>query len=317
MIEFFLINFMPFFAPDPDPGAAGGAPAGGGDPAPGGGDPPPGSVIDDALKQQQQQAAGIPEWAKNLSEDLQKDPNVTRYADLDAYVKGQNELRKAFDGKIPGDDATPEQRQTFWGPLGTPATADGYKIEKPSDLPEGMGWNEEKLKVAAELAHSVNMPQNMFEAMVKLDTQNKIDELADRDTAAAAVVEENRGILKKLWGGAFDQKVLGSGLAVKAFASDDLYARMEAAGLNSDPLFLEYNNEIAKGLSEGKRIQGGQPASVVLTPEEAGLEQKALTSDEKHPLYKAYYSKKDPDHQKALDEFARLGQLKRGKTPGQ
>lgn len=262
-----------------------------------------------------------PTGADWLPTELRDNEGLKKFHEggVPALANSYLSLEKAFAGKIPGADSTPEQVQAFYGPLGVPETAEGYAIKKPSadDLPDNVQWSDDQYQAAAAHAHKAHLTNDQFQAMVDLDTQRKIDASVDSVTARKAVIAENTASLQKIWGAAYDSNVHLSSLATKTLAPQELWDKMEKEGLTSDPLVIQLMNIVGQGMQEGKRIAGDPSADLTLTPEAAAKEQSALATDKDHPMHQAYTDRKHPDHKKAVAEFARLSQLKRGKTPAQ
>lgn len=77
--------------------------------------------------------AGTREWLQKQGYD--KDPAVLAAA---AYEK-----EKLLGGtiKVPGKDATPEERDAFYNKLGRPAKAEDYAFTPPKDLPEDLPYD--------------------------------------------------------------------------------------------------------------------------------------------------------------------------------
>ncbi len=264
--------------------------------------------------QQGQQGGGtVPEWAKDLPEDIRGSNEIARYTDLESFVKGHNELRGAYDGKIPTSESTDEERSAWWDRQGRPETAEGYEVTKPENLPEGVGWSEDNLNLAKAVAHKAGLTQDQFKAFVDYDTQGKIDSVADAETAQKAYIAESTATLKKDWGGAYDQEVKRSMLTTKAFCTDEQYKALEDANLTSDPDFLRFTNRVGRAMAEGKRPDfKSENFGGVMTPADAAKAQAAISGDDKNPLNAAFHDKGHADHQKAVDEFAKLGRMKRG-----
>lgn len=59
--------------------------------------------------------------------------------------------------RIPGKDATPEEREAFLNKLGRPATADKYEFSMPKDLPAELPYDGEAAKAYAQQAHKLGL----------------------------------------------------------------------------------------------------------------------------------------------------------------
>lgn len=61
--------------------------------------------------------------------------------------------------RIPGKDATPEERNAFLNKLGRPETADKYAFSVPKDMPEELPYDGEAAKAYAKEAHELGLSQ--------------------------------------------------------------------------------------------------------------------------------------------------------------
>lgn len=62
--------------------------------------------------------------------------------------------------KPPGADAPQEERDNWNALLGVPGKPEEYGFSKPENLPEGMGYNEEKAAAFAKDCHEAGIPKN-------------------------------------------------------------------------------------------------------------------------------------------------------------
>lgn len=214
------------------------------------------------------------DWRKEIAGDDEKlYKHLERTPDLKTLHKrledSQKELKDSGRIKVPGKDATDQDRTAFNQALGVPEKADDYKIKL--DLPDGVTLDETdqaSLKQITEYLHS----KGGFTASpdVVKHAQELYVEL--RENAQAALVakgelahQETLKALKSEWGYDFKNNVgfanaAVTGLFGKEVASDILNTRLEdgtrlgdfqpflkamnMAGrqLAQDPLFLPTNS---------------------------------------------------------------------------
>jgi len=67
--------------------------------------------------------------------------------------------------RIPGKDATPEERDAFLNKLGRPEKADAYAYAVPKDLPEGLPYDGEKANAFKALSHRLGLTQEQSAAL--------------------------------------------------------------------------------------------------------------------------------------------------------
>lgn len=106
--------------------------------------PPP--VVDAPVVDKPVADAPAPEfdWRKAIAGDDEKElKRLQRFADLKAYDKSAQDSQKALRDsgriKLPGKDATDEDRASYYKAIGVPEKADAYKIT----LPQGYEPDEE------------------------------------------------------------------------------------------------------------------------------------------------------------------------------
>lgn len=123
---------------------------------------------------------------------------------------------------LPKDDAPPEEKTKrlgeIYGKLGRPDTPDGYKLEKPTELPDGLQWSDETAGEFKKIAHSLGLNQTQMDTLVKFDTARQIKSVemargakqeaeGNRAAEEKAKTDKALGELKKEWGEDFDKKI--------------------------------------------------------------------------------------------------------------
>ena len=102
-----------------------------------------------------------------LDEDTRGWLQTKGLADVNALAKSARESEKLLGGmvKLPGKDATPEEREAFLNKLGRPEKQDGYQFTAPKDLPEGLPYDGEKAKSFKELSHKLGLTNDQATAL--------------------------------------------------------------------------------------------------------------------------------------------------------
>lgn len=96
-----------------------------------------------------------------LDEDTRGWLQTKGLGDVSALAKSARESEKLLGSaiRVPGKDATPEERDAFLSKLGRPAKAEDYKFTVPKELPEQLPYDGEKAKAFAGLAHQLGLTQ--------------------------------------------------------------------------------------------------------------------------------------------------------------
>lgn len=106
--------------------------------------------------------------------------------------------------RIPGKDATEEEREAFLNKLGRPEKPDGYKFAPPENLPEGLPYDGERAKGFADLAHKLGLTADQAKGIHDWAAENAIgdfkagSEVKHQQTVETAKAETEK--LVKAWG---------------------------------------------------------------------------------------------------------------------
>jgi hypothetical protein len=216
-------------------------------------------------------------------------PNVE--AILKSY-QGMEQLvgRKAQAVLPPNEKSTPEEIAEYRKALGVPESPEGYKL-KPEQLPEGVTWDDNVAKRAAELAHKHNIPAAAMSELMKFD----MERASLMNQAAAQMLEqqmqEGRSELQKIWGDKMPDKV---DLAKRAVITVE---ENPASHGFVDPAVVRTIVKLAEKLSDDRLVAGDQ-TGVSSTRARA----RDIMTNESNPLY-ARYQEGDPE---TVDQVRRM-----------
>lgn len=141
-----------------------------------------------------------------LDEDTRGWLQTKGLADVSAVVKSARESEKLLGNavRIPGKEATPEEREAFLNKLGRPEKADAYQYTAPKDLPEGLPYDGEKATAFKELSHKLGLTQEQSAALhdfyigEQVGAYSGIGEAKKADLQKKGVAETEK--LVKEWG---------------------------------------------------------------------------------------------------------------------
>lgn len=125
---------------------------------------------------------------------------------VDALAKSARESEKLLGGmvKLPGKDATPEEREAFLNKLGRPEKADGYQFTAPKDLPEGLPYDGDRAKAFAGVAHKLGISQEQAAGLHDWFMADSVNAFAGMGEAQKAAVQQRATaateLLVKEWG---------------------------------------------------------------------------------------------------------------------
>ena len=128
------------------------------------------------------------------------------YADVSSLAKAAQEGEKLLGNavRIPGKDATPEEREAFLNKLGRPEKVDGYQFTPPKDMPEGLPYDGDRAKAFAGVAHKLGITQEQAAGLHDWFMADSVNAFAGMGEAQKAAMQQ-RGVaetekLVKEWG---------------------------------------------------------------------------------------------------------------------
>lgn len=148
--------------------------------------------------------------------------------------------------RVPGENATPEERDEFLNKLGRPKAGDigpeGYDFSPPEDMPEELPYDGERAKGFAQLAHKQGLNKSQAKAIHDWAVQNAVGDFKGASTqraeqmASTAKVETEK--LVKLWG-PLEGETMKTNLAfadkaLREAGGDDALREFQRVGLIGD-----------------------------------------------------------------------------------
>jgi len=282
----------------------------------------PGASSDtDTNKAPVTQNAGTGGAAENGSADAPK-AQSDAFAELDGetreWLSKRNitdpkvAMRLAYDQakllgnaiRVPGKDATEEERNEFLNKLGRPADPDGYEIAPPKDLPAELPYDGERASEFKKLAHTLGLTTAQAQKLHDWAAGNAVQDFTSfSEKQQAQTVETAKAETEKLvkrWGPLTGETAKANiELADRALqvGGPDVVAelqRLKMIGPNkeilSEPLAVLFANIGAALFQEDSTIRGNP--DVIGNP---------FADGEHFNLTKAMgVYKKDPDHALSL-----------------
>jgi len=156
--------------------------------------------------------------------------------------------------------------------LGRPDTPEGYKIEKPKDLPESFPYDESLIKSRLPFFHKHNMPTATVQALSDELHSANLQAMQAHEAEISKRIEAADAALRKEWGAEYDSRMAYRDRVLQRYGGDKL-----AEWLNSydyDRTFSRVLASIGKDISEDGPTTSG--FSVQRTPQD---ELQALIAD--------------------------------------
>jgi hypothetical protein len=106
--------------------------------------------------------------------------------------------------RVPGENATDEEKAAYLDKLGRPKTPTDYKLDVPKDLPEGLPYDGEFAKAAAAKAHELGLTQaqlaGLHDLFVGYQAQAFQKSVGQSQQQFAERAKAETAKLEKLWG---------------------------------------------------------------------------------------------------------------------
>ena len=218
-----------------------------------------------------------PAWMNSAPDAYKQNETFAKFGEAADFYAKADELMKAEGDtlKIPGEDATDEEKSAFAQKMGRPETVEGYEIAKPTDWPEGIGYDENLDAAFKGWAFELGLPADTAKGLherynsAMLDAHNKIAE------AEKAAIEKADNKLKDEWKGD-DYKVNTeiAHRAFKEFGDDEAAAFLDETmigdiSLGEHPVFRRIFANIGKATGDDNANSGSSGLGGELSPEQA------------------------------------------------
>jgi hypothetical protein len=202
-------------------------------------------------------------------------------ADVESLSKSYQGLEQLLGKKAnaivpPSEKSTPEEVAAYRKAIGVPESPEAYNL-KPEQLPEGVTWDDNVAKKAAELAYKHNVPAAAMQEFMRFD----MERAALMNQAAAQMIETQletgRAELQKVWGDKMPEKIeLARRAAVTAGVDPTSQGFV-------DPQVVKAIVNLAEKLSDDKLVAGDQTGA-----SSTRARAKDIMTNAANPLYLRY-----------------------------
>jgi len=199
----------------------------------------------------------LPTWMSQLPDDLKKNEQLSQFGTLGDFGKKYLEVSKNTEGavKIPGEDATDEERAAFYNKIGRPEVADKYELINP-ELPEGMKINTELGVSFRDFAHKTGLTQKQAKAAFEFYNNHMISQFSEMQKARQEAVVKGGEALKTEWGTAFDRNMEVVRRTYEKFGNEEFTKFMDDSGMGNNPIILKTFLEIGKATLDDSFLEG-------------------------------------------------------------
>lgn len=249
---------------------------------------------------------GLPEAirAQAVPTELQTHPAFKDIKDMSGLVKSylhaQSFVGKRFE--LPGENATPEEINTFYKNLGRPEKPEDYSF-KDDGLPKEIYGREEILKSMRAVMHQNGLTKKQAEAVFDAYTQtmNKhVEQLGVQEKERKTQAVEQ---LKKDFGADLDKKVNMARAVVNKFGGDEFKEYLNKSGLGDNPQLIRMFAKLAEAMGNDQMLSGTGDAGSG-SAAEALQKLRAMEADPE--VVKSLMDRSHAAHKKNTEERSRL-----------
>lgn len=231
-------------------------------------------------------------------------PFIKEAKDFPSFVKGAYDAHREVGSRIPVKvDATKPEEIENWrkthiptlqkaGLLHTPpATPADYQIARPSEIPEGLGWDEARNVKFSTILHKYGVPKEMAAELVDLQKEA----MTGGFQAIKTSVEEGMNALKKEHGDQFDTRMeAAKRLTSVIFKTPEELEWFNTVGLGDHPGFLSIIMRLAPLAMQDSsfmRDAGGGGGDAAMAQDEVRKEVADIMSNPNNPKHKLYWQR--------------------------
>jgi hypothetical protein len=252
----------------------------------------------------------VPDWQRKVFSDnfnTQNYDRVKRFKNPEematSYVALENKLNST--GRMPKDDSSAEDWETFHKSWGRPDKAEGYTIPETIAKEVKETFNPEFTSSLNGLAHKLGLNQKQYAGLVEWGSQQAGTQMQ----AAATQKEAGFTELKKEWGSDYTARTNLAAATIKSLCgtADHPFVRyLDETKMGDDPRFIKFFYDLGKEMGEDEILSGKEDQDVKV--EDAKTKIGEIRADKAHP----FNNPKHPNHKKAVEEVAGLYALVNG-----
>ena len=237
-----------------------------------------------------------------LSEDLRENETLGKFKDVASLGTSYLELQKMVGSrdKIPTEDSSEEEINTFYGKLGRPESPDKYEINLPTEGGAGTPYDTKLYGDFLDTAFKSGLTNK--QAQEAIDFYSKMNEDTNiNNTASMQQAKVNaESALKKEWGVRdYDKNLAMSRRAFNRFADDDLRTFINESGVSNNVAMIKFLHRIGKTFSDPTMGGSGKDAGSV-DSDTAKIEISGMMKDKGHKYHEALFDPLNSKHEEAI-----------------
>lgn len=212
----------------------------------------------------EQQVANFDRFLEQLPEDIRTDPvfsNINKENPVQDLAKQFVNAQKLIGRPVmpkPGESTTAEEWDRIYASIGRPETPDGYKI--PSDVPEGVEFEKEKLSEFNTMAHKLGLTTTQYQALLAYQAREVHGVMQSQTQSSEAAISTMVQDLKKEWGAEYESHLDVANSAFRMLADDSLKQLISSdKALQNHPAVLKLFHKLGTEMLEHDVKSGDSP----------------------------------------------------------
>lgn len=236
-------------------------------------------------------------WRNSLPENIRGEKSLDSIKHFSTLAQSYVHAQKSIGSNkvaIPSEHATPEEKSAFYNAIGRPESPEKYDISTPTDIPEGLVFNDESVNEFKQFAFEHGLSNEQASKAVEFQGKMLAKQYQEAQAQAEAEYSDTEAKLKAEFGGEYNNVISQANKALSTFG---VGKTLEESGLLNNYDVIKMFSKIGASLSESKLKNDGQPVS-----SSAQSRYDELIGD----TNSAYYRNDHPLHEQAVKEVTRL-----------
>jgi len=178
---------------------------------------------------------GTPAWMDQLPDDLKGNENLTQFETIGDLGTKFLELegRSADALFIPGEDASDDDRATFFQRLGRPADPKEYDLSLPEGFPEKMGPTEDEDREYRDILHRLGITGTQAKGLYDYAMGKAKSNLETIEAQREKYRSDNETVLKREWGDQYDANVTKANKVIDKLGTDGFKDYLKATQMGN------------------------------------------------------------------------------------